>query len=347
LQDADNLAYFERCVRHLEAVWQTQPETLACDLHPDYLSTRYARKRAEDQDLPLVPVQHHHAHLVACLADNRVSGPAVGLICDGTGYGTDGTSWGGEILVGDESDYQRVGHLRNLPLPGGERAIREPWRVAGAYLREVYGENFQRELADLDFCQRLSAEKWSVIEQMLQRDVNCPLASSAGRLFDAVAALLGLTWEATYEGQAAMALEAAGSRQSTVGSRKSPEAAEPGYRGYPYGIIQEENMLIADPRPIIRALVVDLRSGVSEAEIATVFHETFARMMVEMAATAAEEASLKLVALSGGTFQNRYLLERCCDLLEARDLQPLWHRNVPPNDGGIALGQAVAAAAKM
>jgi hydrogenase maturation protein HypF len=337
LADADNLAYFERCVRHLEAVWQTHPAALACDLHSDYLSTRYAEERARAEGLPLVRVQHHWAHLVSALADVQESGPAVGIICDGTGYGEDGTAWGCEILVGDASGYTRWGHLRNIPLPGGERAIREPWRLAGVYLRETFGSEFCAELGDLEFCRRLPRDKWAVIEQMIASGIHTPLASSAGRLFDAVAALLGLAWEASYEGQAAMALEGKVDRGSWIVDRG----------GYGYDLADEDGVKIADVRAMIRGIVGDSRAGTPVGVIAGRFHEGFARMMVEMAAEAAREAGLEGVALSGGTFQNRILLERCCDLLEARGLRPLIHRNVPPNDGGIALGQAVVAAAQL
>ncbi len=333
LGDADNLAYFERCVRHLEEVWQTHPKVLACDLHPDYLSTKYARQRAAEEDLPLVAVQHHWAHLVSVLADRHEPGPAVGIICDGTGYGEDGTAWGCEILLGDARAYTRWGHLRNLPLPGGERAIREPWRLAGVYLRETFGPEFCEELADLEVCRRWPREKWAVLEQMITRGVNTPQASSAGRLFDAVAVLLGLAWDSSYEGQPAMALEAAASREPRVAGGE-----------YEWALGQEADLVVADARPVVRGIVADLRAGRSRGEIAGRFHETFAQMMVEMAAQAAAEQGWEVVALGGGTFQNRLLLERCCELLEARGLRPVYHRNVPPNDGGIALGQAVVAA---
>jgi hydrogenase maturation protein HypF len=345
LADADNLAYFERCVRHLEQVWQTHPVALACDLHPDYLSTRYAGERAQAEGLPLVRVQHHWAHLVSVLADVRTPGracaqepgPAVGIICDGTGYGEDGTAWGCEVLVGDARGYTRWGHLRNIPLPGGERAIREPWRLAGVYLRDTFGPDFRAQLADLEVCRRLPAEKWALIEQMIAQGLNTPLASSAGRLFDAVAALLGLAWDASYEGQPAMALEGKVDRGSWIVDRG----------GYGYDLARDSGMTIADARPMIRGIVEDLRAGTAAGVIAARFHEGFARMMVEMAARAARESGVQMVALSGGTFQNRILLERCCDLLETDGLQPLIHRNVPPNDGGIALGQAVIAAARL
>jgi hydrogenase maturation protein HypF len=259
----------------------------------------------------------------------------VGILCDGTGYGTDGTSWGCEILVGDATGYDRAAHLRNLPLPGGERAIREPWRLAGAYLRESFGAEFPQELADLDFCRRLDPGAWSVIEQMLAGGINTPLASSAGRLFDAVAALLGLAWEARYEGEPAMALEA------EAGGERREARGE-----YGWEVEDEGGVLIADVRPMVRHIVQDLRGGVRAAEIAAGFQESFARMLVELAAQVAEQRGLPVVALSGGTFQNRFLLERCCELIESKGLRPVHHRNVPPNDGGIALGQALVAAAQ-
>jgi hydrogenase maturation protein HypF len=333
LADADNLAYFERCVAHLERVWQTRPERLACDLHPDYLSTRYARRRAEAEGLPVVAVQHHHAHLVSVLADCHDPGPAVGILCDGTGYGTDGTAWGCEILVGDATGFDRAAHLRNLPLPGGERAIREPWRLAGAYLRETFGPDFLAELGDLDFCRRLDAGKWAVIEQMIAGGVNTPLASSAGRLFDAVATLLGLAWESRYEGEPAMALEA-----EAGGERREAR--------YAWETAEEEGVLVADVRPMVREIVSDLRAGVAVGAMAATFQESFAQMMVDLATRVAGERGLQVVALSGGTFQNRFLLERSCELIESNNLRPLYHRSVPPNDGGIALGQALVATAQ-
>ncbi len=347
LANADNLAYFERCVQHLEAVWQTHPQALACDLHPDYLSTRYAQARARAEGLPLFPVQHHWAHLVSVLADNHESGPAVGIICDGTGYGEDGTSWGCEILIGNARGCRRWGHLRNVPLPGGERAIREPWRMAAVYLREAFGLGFPDELGDLDFCRRLPRDKWAVLEQMIEKGVNTPPASSAGRLFDAVAVLLGVAWESAYEGQPAMALEAVASRELRLASGASAGGRREARGEYRWELVEEDGMVIADVRPTIRGIVEDIRNGRPAREIADRFHETFARMMTEMAARAAEESGLRTVALSGGTFQNRILLERCCHLLESRGLRPLYHRNVPPNDGGIALGQALVAAARL
>ncbi|HEY3398202.1 MAG TPA: carbamoyltransferase HypF [Armatimonadota bacterium] len=346
LADADNLAYFERCVQHLEEVWQTTPVALACDLHPDYLSTRYAQERAAAEGLPLFPVQHHHAHLVACLADNHEPGPAVGLICDGTGYGEDGTAWGCEVLIGDAAGYRRWGHLRNIPLPGGERAVREPWRLAGVYLRETYGPDFCGELADLEFCRRLPQDKWAIIEQMLTKQINTPLASSAGRLFDAVAVLLGLSWDSAYEGQPATTLE--GRVDGGLARRSFSEGGSVVEgNGYVYDLTTEDGTVLADVRPVIRSIVEDLRAGVPVAVMAARFHETFAQTLVDMAAQAAAETGLRQVALSGGTFQNRLLLERCCTLLESKGLSPLYHRNVPPNDGGMALGQALVAAAQM
>lgn len=330
LENMATLCHFERLIEHLQAVLQVEPQALACDLHPDYLSTRWATETAERLGLPLIGVQHHHAHIAACLADNGVSGPVVGLACDGTGYGEDGAIWGCEVLEADLNGFRRLGHLREVPLPGGEAAVREPWRMAAAYLHEAYGpEALDTVPARLT---QIGASQWGLLRQMLQRRLNCPLAASAGRLFDAVSALLGLCLQAGFEGQAAITCEA---------------AAEPTHSHYPYAIHSEDGNLLLDPLPTVRAVVDDLARGVTVPQIAGCFHETFALMLAEAAQAGCDATGHDTVALSGGTFQNRLLLERLHELLIARGLHVLCHQAVPPNDGGLALGQAVVADAQL
>ncbi len=331
LDDARTADYFQRCLVHLLNVWQAHPQAVACDQHPGYLATGFARQYAEEHHLPLVAVQHHHAHIVSCLADNGVTGPAIGVACDGTGYGEDGTSWGCELMVADLSEYERVGHLANVPLPGGEAAIREPWRMAAVYLERAFGPDFASEL-DIEFCRRLDREKWDLLSSMIERGVNCPSASSAGRLFDAVSALLGLHAVSAYEGQAAMSLEA---------------VAEPVAEGYPYTLASEGRLLVLDPLPIIEGIVDDLRAGRTRGEIAGKFHRGFAAMLCEAVRCVSRQTGLREVALSGGTFQNRIVLETLCGMLEQHGLKPLYHKSVPPNDAGISLGQAVVAAQRL
>jgi len=330
LADLRTLEYFERSVAHFEQFLQVAPEGLACDLHPDFLSTHYAEELAGERDLPLERVQHHHAHLAAALADNHLAGPAIGLICDGTGYGEDGTIWGCEVLVGDATGYDRAGHLRQIRLPGGDAAIREPWRVAGVYLLEAFGPDFLDEL-DIPFAARVDRAAWATLHSMIERGVNCPVASSAGRLFDAVAALIGLCHEARYEAQAPMKLEA---------------IAERGGQAYPYQVTAAGGGLLLDPLPAIRAIVDDLRAKAPPARIAGRFHATFVAMLAEAAAQAAEQYDLELVALSGGTFQNRIVLEDLMTELERRKLRPIMHRATPPGDGCLSLGQAAVAQAR-
>ncbi len=389
LDSLETLEYFERSIDHFKMLLQVEPEGLACDLHPDFLSTRYAEELAADAGMPLERVQHHHAHLAAVLADNRTRGPAVGLICDGTGYGADGTIWGCELLVGDAADYERAGHLRTIRLPGGEAAIHEPWRVAAAWLQEAFGPGFHEELA-IPFVEQMDIEAWRTLEEMIERGVNAPMASSAGRLFDAVAALIGLYQRVEYEAQAPMKLEAlagpgltsqpslrAGGGEHTNVSGSTTAGRSPGnsshapsgtegvpecrlrVRGrsaeairpqapnpYAYALDDEDDTLILDPTPTFRAMVEDIQAGVAQSEIAARFHASFVAMLAQAAEMTARARGLDLVALSGGTFQNRIVLEDLMGELERRNLKAIMHTATPPGDGCVALGQAAVAQAR-
>jgi hydrogenase maturation protein HypF len=280
-----------------------RPKVFACDMHPDYQASKWAR----DQDGELIEVQHHHAHAAACLAEHGEEGPALALVFDGTGYGPDGTLWGGELLRCNLSGYVRLAHLQPVALPGGEAAIRQPWRSAAAYL-EAGGRP-------------VPFEKWPLVRQSLK--VNAPLASGMGRLFDAVAALLGLRERVTYEGQAAVELE----------WLAGDVVAEPYRCALADGVI-------AGPQ-LVAAAYDDHQAGRSRAEIAAAFHEGVAAAAVGVCAQAREP---RLVVLSGGTFQNHRLLRSVRAGLEALGFRVLTHRLVPPNDGGISYGQAAIAA---
>jgi len=330
LEDLQTLEYFERSVEHFKMLLQVEPEGLACDLHPGYMSTRYAEALAEQEGLPLERVQHHHAHLAAVLAEAGQPGPAIGLICDGTGHGEDGTVWGCEVLVGDAGGYERAGHLRTIRLPGGEAAIREPWRVAAAWLREAFGPGFIDD-PDIAFVRRIDREAWLTLSAMMERGVRSPIASSAGRLFDAVAALIGLYDRVRYEAQAPMKLEA---------------IAQRGGKPYPYELRDEGGRLILDPAPAIREIAEGPARGVGGAEIAGRFHATFVAMLADAAERVAQEHGIDIIALSGGTFQNRIVLEDLTAELERRKLRPIVHRATPPGDGSLALGQAAVAQAR-
>lgn len=268
----------------------------------------------------LIPVQHHHAHLAACLAENGAAGPALGIIWDGTGYGSDGTVWGGEFLLGDAASFTRVAHLRPFRLPGGEAAIREPRRTALALLWELYGEAaFAQE--DLAPVRSFRPVEWRLLAQMLKKGINSPITTSVGRLFDGIAALLGLHQEISFEGQAAMALEFAA--DETEGG------------AYPFAMTANATPLILDWQPFIEAMLADLRRGVSSAIMAARFHNA----LVDAALAVARAVGEKQIALSGGCFQNRLLTERLARRLREGGFKVLLHRQVPPNDGGISLGQ--------
>ncbi len=311
LKNAETLEHYEGQIAHFERMFDTKPRLLVCDQHPDYLSTAYARQRAAREGIGLVQVQHHHAHMAACMADNGLSGPCIGLVWDGVGYGDDGTAWGGECLVGDYKSYTRFGSIRQIPLIGGDRAVKELSRVAFALLREAG-------------CDTSGMENAAFFEKMLAAGLNCPLSSGMGRLFDGAAAILGIKRLASYEGQGAVLLEA---------------AAEPDEGRYPAELSGAP--LRFDWRPMIRGMVRDRDGGVSVGRIAARFMNTLVDMAVEMALAASEESGVKDVCLSGGSFQNQYLLRRLPAALEKAGLRPRLHRRVSCNDEGISLGQVM------
>jgi hydrogenase maturation protein HypF len=301
LQSADAYLAFRRDLALYLEMLDAEPETIAYDLHPEYLSTKWAL----EQEAELVGVQHHHAHAAACLAEHGETGPALALVFDGTGYGTDGTLWGGELLRCDLAGFERLAHLAPVPLPGGEAAIRQPWRAAAVHLERAG--------------RPVPWERWAEVRASLA--VNAPLSSGMGRLFDAVAALLGLRDEVTYEGQAAIELE---QLAGTI-------AAEP--YAWRFG----------DGAALVALVHDDLAAGRPRAELAAAFHETVA---AAAAAACAEAAEPRLVVLSGGTFQNLRLLDSLRRRLEAAGFRVLAHARVPPNDGGVSYGQAAVAAAR-
>jgi hydrogenase maturation protein HypF len=295
---------FERAIDDLCRLYRFQPEMVACDLHPDYASTRWAL----DSGLPVVEIQHHQAHAAACAAENGIEGRYLGVAWDGTGYGTDGVIWGGEFFLADGAEFERIGHLRPFRLPGGEAAVKQGWRSATSLQWAAMGPDAVRD----------RPEK-AVLLQMIERGISAPWTTSVGRLFDAVASIAGVAQESRFEGQAAMLLE-----------RQIGELATDDCYPLPEG----------DWAPLIEAVHRDVAHGEETARIAARFHNALANWIVSMA----ERAGERRVALSGGVFQNGYLVERTAALLEARGFQVYTHQRVPPNDGGIALGQAVIAA---
>ena len=322
LENLETFEAFERTIDHLKAILEIDPGVIAYDLHPDYFSTRYAL----DQKGPSkVGVQHHHAHIASCMAENGVSGPVIGLAMDGTGYGTDGTIWGGEILLANFHSFERVGHLQNVPLPGGEAAIREPWRMGLAYLHHVFGNG----LFDLpiEFVKGLDPKKTKIILTMIEKNFNSPQTSSCGRLFDGVAALLGLRDRAFYRGQAAVELE------MEMGEDEDHYSVE----------IPGEGGLIIPQNPIIRGIVSDLLRGVDPKTISRKFHNTLVRLFTDACIKLWHRHKVSRVALSGGVFQNAFLLGELEKILLNLGFEVYTHSLVPTNDGGISLGQAMVA----
>ncbi|MEJ5331077.1 MAG: carbamoyltransferase HypF [Desulfobaccales bacterium] len=331
LGDLDSLEtydYFCRAVRHLAALTRRWPQVVAHDLHPDYLSSRYAREQA---GVRLIGVQHHHAHIAACLAEHGLTGPALGLALDGTGFGTDGTVWGGELLVADLASFTRLGHLAQVRLPGGEAAIRRPARMAAAYLFAAFGERWEEMLAHLG----LSFEPLErrLLQRQLATGWQSPLTSSAGRLFDAVAAALGISRVRTYEGQPAIALEMA----ATAGEEPV----------YPFPVEASGEKLLLDGPALFRAAVTDFLTGTPAARVAGRFLSSFGAGLAQAVLHAREKTGLHQVALSGGVFQNALLLQDLTARLGGAGFEVLTHHQTPPNDGCIALGQVAVAAARL
>jgi hydrogenase maturation protein HypF len=323
LDSVPNLINFEQSVEQWQSMFEIKPEIIAYDMHPEYLSTKYA------MDYPgavkKIPVQHHHAHVISCLADNEESGPVIGVSFDGTGYGTDGALWGGEFLICQWESFTRAGHISYVLMPSGDMAVRQPWRMALSYLYGLFGEEMSK--LKIDFIQHLP-HNWPVLKECLKKKINSPLTSSCGRLFDGVAALVGIRDNIDYEGQAAVELE------------QIIDTAERSW--YPF-TIKEGIVLEIDWKPIIRDIVVDLEKGTGTGSIAGKFHNTVSRMIVETCLLLREQYRLHKVALTGGVFQNLYLLNKTITDLKNYGFHVLTHSRVPPNDGGVSLGQALIA----
>ena len=319
LKNLETLEHYEKQIRHFERLFDIHPELLVCDLHPDYLSTRYAQERAGKEQLPLIQVQHHHAHMASCMADNGLDGPCVGLIWDGTGLGTDGTSWGAECLVGGYSGFERTGSMLPIPLIGGDRAVKEPYRVAFSLLQAAG-------------CETDGIREAERLKKQLTAGLNCPRSTGMGRLFDGVSAVLGIKEACNYEGQAAILLEAA--------------AGESGEHFHVCFVPDEkENSLLRfDWRPMIRALVSERQNGTAIPILAAKFMNTLIEMAAEQAHFAAEATGLNRVVLSGGSFQNQYVMHHLPERLRAMGFEVFHHRRVSCNDEGLSLGQLMIAA---
>ncbi len=326
LETPEAVSAFQHALKDLQGLYEQPPELVACDLHPDYRSAHLAQELAQHFGKALIRVQHHYAHVLACMAEHQLSAPVLGIAWDGTGFGTDGTIWGGEFLRVSQDSFERCAHLRTFPLPGGEQAIREPRRAALGLLFELYGDSLP-DMPPLGF----SLSELALLKRALAGKINAPLTSSMGRLFDGVSALVGLRQRASFEGQAAMDLEFA-----CVGS--NTDRCYPIYIS-PVTIDKEPGGSIIDWSPVIEGILADLAAGLGAAEIAATFHNS----LLEMIVTFAAQAQIEQVVLSGGCFQNRRLLEGSIARLQKAGFRPYWSQKIPSNDGGIALGQIAAA----
>jgi hydrogenase maturation protein HypF len=327
LRNDETLVSFTEGIAHFERLFAVHPEVVAHDLHPDYLSTAYALER---DGVALAGVQHHHAHLAACLAEHGETGPAIGAIFDGTGYGSDGTIWGGELLCGDLAEFERVGHLWPVRLPGGDAAVRAPWRMARAWLDAALGGE---PAVPMRLAGAVDPAAWRQVGSLVRSGFAAPVTTSAGRLFDAVAALCGVRPVVTYEGQAAIELEG---------------LCDPAEReGYPLPAIEGGERVTLDARETIRSVCADLEAGAPGPVVAARFHAGVAAGTATACAGLAEARGGLPVVLSGGVFQNRRLLEATAAALADRGVRVLVPERLPPNDGGVACGQAAVAAARL
>jgi len=318
--------FFHESITLMKRITESDPKIIACDYHPAYYSTRTAQELSADK---IIKVQHHHAHIVSCMAENQIDGKVIGLAMDGTGYGMDGNAWGGEFLIADEAGFERFGHLRYIVLPGGEKAIHEPWRIAISLLKTSYGSAWGEVALRLNLIADKS--KFELFDKIIDGKINSPLSSGLGRLFDGVAALIGVHRQVSFEGQAAMELE-------TLATDSSGQA-------YPYKMIKDKGRpYILDITSMIKSIVSEMEAGHKTDQIAASFHQTLINAFVVMAEDMRQKTGLTRVALSGGCFQNKILLEGTVDKLRNSGFDVYGHRQVPANDGGISLGQAVVAA---
>jgi len=324
LENLETLTSFEQGIEHFKRIFNIEPSYIAYDLHPEYLSTKYALAL---KDIPKIGVQHHHAHVVSCMGDNGLDGEVIGVSFDGTGFGTDGKIWGGEFFICDKKEFTRMAHLDYAPIPGGEKAIKEPWRIAASYLDKAYGEDMND--LDIDFIKKLDQKKWEMIKKMIDKEINSPMTSSAGRLFDAISALIGVRGAVYYEGQAAIELEmVAGVDETGV---------------YLFDVMENDGKSVILLESVIRDIVSDILSGIPKSVISGKFHNSIADMILKTCKKIKNESQLNRIALSGGVFQNTLLLNKTIDLLDNNGFSVYTQTRVPPNDGGIALGQAIIA----
>ena len=329
LENLESYGFFGEAVQHLQRILEVHPGVIAYDLHPDYFSTKWA---VALEGMQLIGVQHHHAHIASCMAENHLDGKVIGIALDGTGYGTDGAVWGGEVLLADYKEFERAAHFEYVPLPGGAAAIHEPWRVALGYLVKHYVKDLNS--LDLPFLRGIDERRRNVIQQMIDRQIHSPRTSSCGRLFDAVAALTGIRSTVNYEAQAAIELEMAAHDSTDDGA-------------YPFDLIPDGTHWQIGTFSLFQALLCDLRNQQPVADISRRFHSGLAALFVELAERIREQSKLNRVCLSGGCFHNVLLFRLLLDGLRAKSFEVYFHSEVPAGDGGISLGQALIAAHRL
>ena len=328
MENEETLEHFENTVELYKRLFRIEPEIIACDLHPEYLPSKYAVDYASKRKLPIVKVQHHHAHIAGCLVENKIEGPVIGVAFDGVGYGADGAIWGGEFMIAGWRGFKRVGHFEYVPMPGGAAAIKKPYRMALGYLYSLLG--------DIELpgpLQNVKPAEIDIIKRQIQQKINCPLTSSVGRLFDAVAAITGVRYEIDYEAQAAIELETLGARCIKPNERKV----------YPFNFEVKDGVRVVRLGELFQAVLSDVKQNITVPEISAKLHNTVAYIAVKICQDIARETGLKQVALSGGVFQNRLLLRLTRKQLEKAGFEVYTHHIVPCNDGCISLGQAVIA----
>jgi hydrogenase maturation protein HypF len=324
LENLETLTSFQEGIEHFKKLFYLEPKAIAYDLHPDYLSTQYALSVSE---IPKVGVQHHHAHIVSAMVENGIEGDVIGVALDGTGFGLDDTIWGGEFIKANLRDFDRLAHLKKVPMPGGSMAIKEPWRMAMVYLLETFGD--EAISLRIDLMERINVQKWGILKRAIEKKINAPWTSSMGRLFDAISSLLSIRDEVHYEGQAAIEME-------MIADHEVKEE-------YAFTIHKDKKPMVIDVTEMITGIVRNLIDGTPTSKISGKFHRTIARLIIETCVTIRSKEELNRVILSGGVFQNIFLLSLVTEGLKRSGFDVYTHHLVPPNDGGISLGQAMIA----
>ncbi|MDP2981601.1 MAG: hypothetical protein Q8N67_06045 [Candidatus Omnitrophota bacterium] len=343
LSAMESFKKFENQIKLLQKKFNIKPDIIACDLHPEYISTKLAHdwargtpyhKGTGQVERRVKKIQHHEAHVASCMADNDIRGRVIGVAFDGAGFGPDGNIWGGEFFIGGAKGFKRAAHLKYIAMPGAEASIKEPWRMAFSYLYDIYGKDAASKILN-----RLDKKKMDMLEQAVDKKINSPLTSSVGRLFDGISSIIGICDFAGYEGEAAIRLEKI--IFAHLGARQCSALNAPGR--YKFKYINEDGMIIIDWGPTIRGVAGDLKDSVKKPEISLKFHNAICDMIKDVCSILKKKYRIKKVCMSGGVFQNKYLSGRLKPMLVKEGFNVYGHKKVPTHDGGIALGQAILA----